>query len=231
MEAFTKINWGTNFINFVSFLEKVDKKWIIFIFVCLAYMALRLVANTYIFTDQIFYRSYSDQLTQQSIEGLLNIRERIWWMDYVFQPVLLLIKFCFVSICISIGLVLSDIKFSFSLVFKSTLLAEIVFIMAQVLYLINLSFHLDTLTLETAASYYPLTMLSFFGTENVVQWLQYPLETLNLFEVAYMVVIGWLLSRQWEKDFSESMLVVIPSYITGLLLWLVFVIFITLQIS
>lgn len=103
--------------------------------------------------------------------------------------------------------------------------------MAQVLYLVNAFFHLDTLTLETASNYYPLTILSYFGTENVVQWLQYPLQTLNLFEVAYMVVIGWFLSKQWKEDFVESLAVVVPSYVTGLLLWLVFVTFITLQIS
>jgi hypothetical protein len=91
---------------------------------------------------------------------------------------------------------------------------------------------LNDLTLQNISGYFPLSALGFVGIENVnVQWAIYPLQTLNLFEVAYMGVIGWLLSKQWEEDFAESMLVVLPSYTTGLILWLVFVTFITLQIS
>jgi len=76
-----------------------------------------------------------------------------------------------------------------------------------------------------------LTILSYFGVENVVQWLQYPLQTLNVFEVLYMLVVGWILSKQWEQEFIESFAVVMPSYVTGLILWLVFVAFVTLQVS
>ncbi|WP_141239944.1 hypothetical protein [Aliifodinibius salipaludis] len=189
------------------------------------------IIDQYIFGKEVYIRSFSDQLTQESLEAMLGFQERYWWFGYVFTPLLLLIKLSFATVCISIGTVLSNVEFHFKNIFKVVLLAEVVFIVAQTLYLVNLSFHLDTLTLETASNYYPLTILSYFGTENVVQWLQYPLQTLNLFEVAYIVVISWLLSKQWKEDFAESMLVVLPSYATGLILWLVFVAFITLQVS
>jgi hypothetical protein len=116
-------------------------------------------------------------------------------------------------------------------VFKTALVAEVVFIIAQIIYMINLSLHLENLTLATTANYFPFSVLSYFGAENVVDWLQYPLQTLNLFEVAYMSVIAWLLSKQWKQDFMESLAIVAPSYVTGLILWLVFVTFLTLQVS
>jgi len=85
---------------------------------------------------------------------------------------MVLLKVSFSAICICIGALLSNIRFKFKTFFKAALLAEVVFIVAQVFYLNNAFFHLDTFTLETAANYYPLTMLSYFGAENVVQWLQ-----------------------------------------------------------
>ncbi|PAU92975.1 hypothetical protein CK503_13695 [Aliifodinibius salipaludis] len=205
--------------------------WIIFSIVVFIYLLFSVIIDQYIFGKEVYIRSFSDQLTQESLEAMLGFQERYWWFGYVFTPLLLLIKLSFATVCISIGTVLSNVEFHFKNIFKVVLLAEVVFIVAQTLYLVNLSFHLDTLTLETASNYYPLTILSYFGTENVVQWLQYPLQTLNLFEVAYIVVISWLLSKQWKEDFAESMLVVLPSYATGLILWLVFVAFITLQVS
>src|SRR5699024_6344882 len=182
----------------------------------------------YIYSEVIYYRSHSDQRTQQNIENLLGITSQYWWIDYLLTPVLLTFKVSYTTICISIGIILTNIDFKFKTIFKVALLAEVVFVLAQVSYLVNIFFHVDTLTLETAANYYPLTILSYFGSKNVVQWLQYPLQTLNLFEVAYMVVIAWLLSKHWKEDFMESLAVVVPSYATGLLLWLIFVTFITL---
>lgn len=205
--------------------------WFLFGMVVLCYLFITFISNQYIFGEEVYVRSFSDKLSVQSIEAFLGVREKYWLWGYVASPIIIVIKVSFAAICISIGAVLSNISFNFKTIFKAALLAEVVFIVAQVLYLINVSSHLDTLTLETAANYYPLTILSYFGTENVVQWLQYPIQTLNLFEVFYMMAIAWLLSKQWKEDFMESLAVVVPSYATGFLLWLVFVTFVTLQVS
>lgn len=213
-----------------GFINKVNL-WGIYGIIVLSYLFITFISNQYIFGEEVYVRSFSDKLSAQSIEAFLGVREKYWLWGYVTFPIVIAIKVSFSAICISIGAVLSNISFKFKAIFRMVLLAEIVFIVAQLLYLVNVSFHLDTLTLETAANYYPLTMLSYFGTENVVQWLQYPLQTLNLFEVAYISVIAWLLSKQWKQDFMESLAIVVPSYGTGLILWLVLVTFLTLQVS
>lgn len=102
---------------------------------------------------------------------------------------------------------------------------------SQSIYLVNLYIHRAELTFETTANYFPLSLLSFWGAENIVSWLHYPLQTLNLFEVAYILCISWLLSKQWKPNFIESINIVLPSYGIGLLIWMVLVVFLTLQIS
>lgn len=110
-------------------------------------------------------------------------------------------------------------------------LAEVTFIIAQVIHLVKLFANRAELTFDTTANYFPFSILSFFGSENVVSWLHYPLQTLNLFLVLYVVLISWLLSKQWKPNFVESLNIVIPSYGIGLLLWMALVVFLTLQIS
>lgn len=187
--------------------------------------------NQYIFTDQFYYRSFSDQLTAQSLKALLGMKERYAWLGYLTTPVILLLKISFTAICVSIGAVLLTVGFSFRMVFKAAMVAETVFIIAQVFYLINLWQHADALTLESAPNYYPLTVLSWVGVENAVSWLHYPLQTLNLFELVYIAVLSWLLAGRWKPDFVESLSIVLPSYATGLILWMVLVTFLTLQVS
>ncbi len=211
-------------------LSKVNS-YILFGIICIIYFLISYLSNTFIFTDQFYFRSLSDQFSYHTIQNLLNTQQQYWWLGYIITPLLVSLKVFFTAICVSIGAVLSTINFKFKTIFKATLMAEVVFIVAQVLYLINISFHLGTVTLATAANYYPLTILSIYGTQNVVDWLQYPLQMLNLFEVFYILAIAWLLSKQWKEDFMENMVIVLPSYITGLVLWLVLVTFLTLQIS
>lgn len=205
--------------------------WWLFVLVCLLSLIILFILNSHIFTNQIYYRSFSDQLTSQGLETFLGLKDRYGWVGYVYTPIILLLKVSFVTVCISIGTILSSLDCKFITIFKSVILAESVFIIAQIVYLFNLSQNLDSLTLETASNYYPLTALSYFGIENIVSWLHYPLQTLNLFEVFYILFISWLLSKQWKPDFLESINVVLPSYGIGLLLWMALVVFLTLQIS
>lgn len=205
--------------------------WVLFSTACIFYFLILYISNNFIFTDQLYYRSFSDKFTFQTLASQIDIQNQYWWLGYVITPLLIFLKISFTAICISIGTVLSNIEFKFKTIFKAALLAEVIFIVAQIMYMINLSIHLDTVTLATAANYFPFSILSIYGTENVVDWLQYPLQTLNLFEVFYMAAIAWLLAKQWSEDFIESLAVVVPSYVTGLVLWLVLVTFLTLQVS
>lgn len=205
--------------------------WWLFVIICFLSLIILFILNSYIFTNQFYYRTFSDQLTTQGLEIFLGLKDRYSWVGYLSTPIILLFKTSLVSVCLSIGTILFSLDFKFKSIFKSVLLAEGVFIIAQIIYLINLSQHLNTLTIESSLNYFPLTVLSIYGAENVVPWLHYPLQTLNLFEVAYILCISWLLSKQWKLDFIESINIVLPSYGIGLLIWIVLVIFLTLQIS
>jgi len=229
--------------NVISYSEETISKqkypilsgvsgWVFFGVILLVYLFFAWVSQEFIYSDSLYYRSYSGTMTSQAIERILGFQSRFWWTAYAFTPILLLSKFLFASICISIGAMLSKFELKFKEIFKTAMLAEGVFILAQAIFMASLYINLNDLTLQNISGYFPLSALSFIGIENAnVQWIIYPLQTANLFEVAYMVVIGWLLSKQWKQDFVESLAVVVPSYVTGLLLWLVFVTFISLQVS
>lgn len=205
--------------------------WGIFFLVLLANIIIIWVSQEFIYRDSLYYRSYSETLTKQTIEGILGFQSRFWWTAYAFTPIIFSLKFLFVSLCISIGAILSYIDIKFKDLLKTVMIAEGVFIIAQISFLAVLYTNLDVLTLQNAAGYFPLSVLNFIGLENVVSWLHYPLQNLNLFEVAYILCISWLLSKQWKPDFIESINIVLPSYGIGLIIWMALVVFLTLQIS
>lgn len=186
----------------------------------------------FIYNKSLYYTSYSESFTKQTIEEMLGFQSRFWWTGYVFSPIILFFKFLYASICINIGAMISVIDIKFRDIFKTVMLAEVVFIIGQAIFLLSLYFNLNEVTLQNISGYYPLSALYFIGIENVnAQWAIYPLQTINLFETLYIAVIAWILSKQHKFDFIESLSLVIPSYGLGLLLWVVLVAFLTLQIS
>lgn len=210
---------------------KNQRGWLLLLIISGLYIFLTFFSENWIYTKDFFYRNLSAQIPSSYIEDFLESRERFWWFTYLMQVVVVSFKMLFTSLCIFIGVILSDIDFSFRDLFRSVIVAEIVFVVAHFFTLFNLYLNRVELMFNTMTNYFPLSILSFWGTENVIPWLHYPLQTLNLFEVFYILFISWLLSKQWKPNLIESLNIVLPSYGTGLLLWLVLVTFLTLQIS
>ncbi|MDR8393095.1 hypothetical protein NC796_18205 [Aliifodinibius sp. S!AR15-10] len=234
------IDWRIMRISLKIFSDKTTQHrnvsqdlgfWVLSGIIVGLYLLLTYISDQYIFGNELYLRSYSDQLNRQRIVDFLDMQARYRWAGYILTPFILTIKFLFTTVCISVGLILLKFDFQLKKVFKVVILSELIFIVAKVIYVTNLWYHYDSLVMSEMADYYPLTALSYFGAENVVTWLHYPLQTLNLFEVFYITAISWLLSKQWKPDFVESLSIVLPSYATGLILWLALVTFLTIQVS
>ncbi len=190
------------------------------------------VSQEIIYTDELYIKSLSENINHFTIEKVLGIQGRFDWVTYIFTPLTLLLKLTFSTICIKIGLLLTHVKQSYYRVFKVTILAEGVFIIAQIIFVIILYINLDLVTLQNSLGFYPLSALNLIGIDNInAQWAIFPLQTVNMFQLFYVIVIAWLLSRQLEQDFVESLNIVLPSYGLGLLLWVTLVAFLTLQLS
>ena len=204
--------------------------WTLLIIILL-YTGLSIFDNTYIFTDDFFYEGLNESFSRDTIETILNSEAHLGWIGFVALLFIIIIKVLFMTFCVTTGAIFTDTSFSIKDIFQAVLYSEFIFLASQITYSLNLFFNREFLTIENAGNFYPLSVLSFFNVENVVPWLHYPLQTLNLFEVAYVICIAWLLSKQWKPNFVESLNIVIPSYGLGLLVWMVLVVFLTLQVS
>jgi hypothetical protein len=189
------------------------------------------VDSYYIFTDKIIYENSGVNYSLDIVEEIISFNEKSRWIGYIVIICTLFIKLMFVSFCIIVGAIFTNTSFSITNIYHAVIYSEIIFLISQKVYTLNLLLNRDVLTFDNFGNFFPLSMLSFIGIGNVAEWLHYPLQTLNLFEVAYVLCISWLLSKQWKPNFVESLNIVIPSYGIGLLIWMVLVVFLTLQVS
>ena len=205
--------------------------WLLYLGVLVLYQLTVFIGNTFIFTESFVIEQLEEIYSANILDNIMSIRSQFWWVSYSTEPIAIGLRLLLLYVCVSIGALLNEVEYLSTQIFKAGLIAEVSFLVAKIWVLLKIYFNPSLYSPDSAGELYPLSLLGTFGSENIVTWLHYPLQTLNLFEVFYILLISWLLSKQWKPDFVESINIVLPSYGIGLLLWMVLVVFLTLQIS
>ena len=188
-------------------------------------------AINYLFlTEGLYYQSYGTQLAVNRIAEIIELSKKSQWIGYVFIPIALLIRISCTSICIYIGCFLANVKVGFNQLFKVALLSDFVFVLAGIIKLVTLIFFKEINTISDLHSQ-PLSLLELFDKESIDLILIYPFSIISFFELLYWLVLARLLSEVINQPFNESIKTVASSYGVGMLLWVLFVMFLTVNLN
>lgn len=191
--------------------------------------------------DTLISLSLNDKLSRNQIESFLNFHKKWQWLSYVIIPLLLLIKTTLIASILYIGAFFySKTKVTFKQLFNAVVKAEFVFLGVGVLKIIWFYFFQTNYTLEDLQYFYPLSALNIVGYQGLDAWFVYPLQVLNLFELAYWLLLSYYIGKmasptknvvvsKYPIDFGLK--IVATSYGSALLLWVVVVMFFTLNYS
>jgi hypothetical protein len=83
--------------------------------------------------------------------------------------------------------------------------------------------------LEDIQYFFPGSALSIFDPNQVQKWLLFPLQALNIFELGFSMLLAWQLKEYFEGDFTASFKNVALSYGSSYVVWVLFVMFLTLN--
>ena len=187
--------------------------------------------------DYLYYQTFGEQITSDQIAKMLQISKKYYWLGYVFVPFIILIRVFFTSIFLYIGIFFTNLKIEFSKLFKVALFADFIFVLSGLAKLIILIFFKEVSTLEDL-QFTPLSVMEFLDYSKVDPLFIYPLSLINVFELLYFLVLAWLLvgvikevNEERSVNFGKSLKLVTASYGSGLLLWVVFVMFISLNLT
>lgn len=207
------------------------RAWGLFAALGLAYVALSWLTNRTFLTEDVYYNTFSEQLSLQQIETFFTLQNRYAFLGYALIFPSLLLKITYTTVWLAIAAVLADWDFSFGAMFKAALVAELVFLVGAVIHFVWCLLFLDVVVLTDLAGFYPLSLLNFFDLAELEPWLIYPLRTLNLFEVAYCVVLIHLLRNRLQRRFKATAGLVFGAYGVGLLIWVLLAMFVSLLLS
>lgn len=192
---------------------------------------LSFIAQEFLVSDNMYYATLGEQVSYERIDEMLALQEKWEWVGYAFIPIIYLLKFSLIAMCLSVGVLLGNLKISFNKLFQIALIAEAVFLLPAFIKIIWFMLIKTDYGLEDLQYFYPLSLLSIFDVEKLAQWWIYPLQLLNFFELVYWFVLSYGLHMVLKKSVKDMLGVVLSTYGVGLLLWVVLVTFLTVNMS
>lgn len=181
--------------------------------------------------DELIFNSLSEQFTSEQVEKFVGFQEKWQWVGSIFLPVFLFIKTTIVATILYIGVFFYSKDLKFNSLWNIALKAEFIFLLVPVFKIIWFCVFKINYTLEDIQNFYPLSALNIVGYENLETWFVYPFQTLNLFELVYIIYLGCQVGKLTNTDTDNGLKLVAYSYVPALLLWVVTIMFFTLNYS
>ncbi|HEY4336696.1 MAG TPA: hypothetical protein VGM89_12380 [Puia sp.] len=194
----------------------VVNPWLVFGAASFVYMFFNWYLQSQVLTDQVYTYTFGAQVNPDKLNAFLDGQHRTSVFGYVFVPLMMLFKMSLVSLCIYAGLVLTSQSLSFPRIFRIVLVAESATVAGTLVKLLVLAFSHPVESLGQYLAFAPLSLYSLFKSVSIPNWLVYPLQTLDLFQVMYVCLLAKGLQHQMKKPFRSSLEMVIGSYGVGL---------------
>lgn len=170
-----------------------------------------------------------DLIGEDAKAELLAKYQKWRWLSFITVPLLLLFHLSLVSSCLFIGhfffAEMSGVKFKDW--WGVAMIAQAVMILYSVI--------LCTVNVAAGANkaleVTKYTSLLFLGGDDIENWVRVPLSAVNVFEVAYWLVMAKLVNVRTDTGFGKSFKFVVSSYGVGNLLYIALLMYLILYLN
>ena len=194
----------------------------------MAFIFFTSMANYILYDDSIYYRTFAETLGVDRITEIIERQKLFQKIGMGFIPILLLIRSFYTSICLGTGALVSSVQLNYGQCFNIALKADIIFLF-ELFIKINYFSVIGVNSIQEL-NIHLFSVLQWLRINNIEQWLFFPLGVLNVFELIYWVLLSLFISYYTQKSFWNSLGFVMKTYGCGLLLLIIFVIYITLYL-
>jgi hypothetical protein len=202
-----------------------------YLVLCIALMVLTEITKCVLHFDKLMYNALAENLTTKQIDSILALQDKWAWVSYVFVPVYIAIKTSFIASVLYIGVFFfNKNELSFKLVLSKVIQAEFIFLLVPV-FKIAWFYWLEDYTLIDFQSFFPLSALNITGCQGIDNWFMYPLQFFNLFEMAYIIYLGYQLGYATKTSADHGLKIMAYSYLPSMVIWIAVVMFFTLNYS
>jgi hypothetical protein len=205
------------------------KTYLLFLGIVIANIVLTFSLNYLLVDDNLIFNEYSSQLSYERIKEILELNEKYKYISFLLIPLIYIVKFSVITIILAIGFFFLKDKLELEKIFKVVIVCELIFLTPIVIKIIWFLLIDTNYTLSDLKAFSPISLINFFDLNKLEKWMRYPISLINIFELIYCFTLTLNLKNTLNISMKNASLVVLFSYGTGLLLWVVFVTFLSLN--
>ena len=184
-----------------------------------------------VFSDELWIQELSSQLSFKKIQEWLDLKSKWLWVSYAIIPIMYIVKFTLITLWILSSTIFFGYKNTFKEILRIVIIAEFIWLIPSFITLIWFGFIDTDYGLVDVQYFKPLSLLNFFEASEIDSWLIFPLQSLNLFEIAYMFVLAIGIKRILKKGYMEALNFTVPVYGSALVTWIVFITFLSINLT
>lgn len=202
-----------------------------YILLSISFTIITEITNKIINLKNLLHHFLSNFLTTDQVNNYFEFQNQWHWLTYLYVPLIILIKTLIIATVLFIGSFLLSREAKYSSIWNIVLKAEFIFSLVPIFKVFWFLFFQTKYDLNDVQNFYPLSALNITGYKNLEIWFIYPFQVLNLFELFYIIYLGFQIGKLTNTNADYGLKIVALSYIPSLLLWVTTVMFFTLNYS
>jgi hypothetical protein len=200
---------------------------IIFIYIAF-YITLNFLSIHFFYTDTFYYQALGGQLDISRIDSFIAIQKKLGAISHFMVPFFLCIRLGLTTFCLYVISYIDELELSWRECLEIILIGELAFVIMAVVRFLYLLINPPT-SFQDLSWISSLSLSTFF--RNAPRYTSYLLQTINIFELSFWIIITFRISRTTKLNILQSFGTVAKSYGLGLLLWVVSITFLIIQYS
>lgn len=202
-----------------------------YILLSISFSVITEINNRILKIKDLLRHFLSEFLTQNQVNNYFELQDKWHWLTYLYIPVLILIKTSTITTILYIGLFLSNKELKYKSLWNIAIKAEFIFLLVPIFKIFWFVYSQTKYDLNDIQNFYPLSAINITGYKGLEAWFIYPFQVLNLFELFYIIYLGFEIGKLTDTNTDYGLKIVALSYLPSLLLWVTAVMFFTLNYS
>lgn len=210
-------------------MKILESRWGVLIsYLIVIYLMIIFISNNFVITNDLILKLYSGILGKEQINKILITKSTFSWLIYSISILIIILKIFSTAVVLYTGLIFTSYRqVKFADLVKIATISEFIFVLYALLKLAYIYFK-DISTLYELNTNYPLSLFSLVVSDTLDIWMIYPLSVINVAEIVYWFILAFFLSKSFNIKYIKGFTFVVNTYVLSLIVWVSFVVFLTL---
>jgi hypothetical protein len=202
----------------VSNLHRSNILFIAFTIIA-GFFLISLLSDQLILTKEIYYDYFGNQVEDSRLSEVVNKTKSFNKVKAIWLPVSHGLSILGITIALNIGMVFTNQKVKFKNLFRIVITSYIIFLIPDLINFFYFLTHSDFSLAEY--NKFSFGSLMFLLDTSDPYWLKALVETLSFFEIAFWILLAYGVLSITNLDFDQSLKMILLSYGTALIFWVV----------